>query len=338
MTMERELRVCPSTLAEGFDCYSPQARKALFDGGNVSPWLDFAFESDGSQKDVAENIGRVSVSGVQEKFSAVVENGKIRLAHDGEQGRYILKPAPLDYSLSTRKQMPANEHLTMQVASQVYGIDVAVNTLCFASDGQPVYITRRFDIDKAGEKSQVEDFAALIGRNEQSDGTYFKYEGCYADIATVIKRLIPAWPIAMERFFSLVAFNYLYANGDAHLKNFSLKKTGEEYVLTPAYDLLNTSLHIDGDDFGLNGGLSDEIEKSDVYVRTGHPCKLDFIRFGQLIGLRDRRIDAILQRYETIPQNVYTLIDHSFLNEKMKRSYRRIIEERHRRYIRESED
>lgn len=29
------LTVCPSTLAEGFDTYSPTARKLLFDGGNA---------------------------------------------------------------------------------------------------------------------------------------------------------------------------------------------------------------------------------------------------------------------------------------------------------------
>lgn len=336
--MEKVLKVCPSTLAKGFDCYSPQARKVLFDGSSVSPWLDFSFESSQSQTDMTGNIGHISVSGVQEKFSAIVENGKIRLTHNGEQGRYILKPAPLDYFLSTRKQMPANEHLTMQIASQVYNINTAINGLCFASNSQPVYITKRFDINRDGEKLHVEDFAALIGRNEPSDGSNFKYESCYADIATQIKRLIPAWPIAMERFFSLVVFNYLYANGDAHLKNFSLKKTEQEYILAPAYDLLNTSLHINGDDFGLKGGLSDKLEKSDVYARTGHPCKLDFIRFGQLIGLRDKRIDTVLQRYTIIPQNVYTLIDHSFLNDKMKRNYSRIIEERYKRYIRASED
>ena len=30
------INVCPSTLAEGFDTYSPAARKLLFDGKDVS--------------------------------------------------------------------------------------------------------------------------------------------------------------------------------------------------------------------------------------------------------------------------------------------------------------
>lgn len=74
--------------------------------------------------------------------------------------------------------------------------------------------------------------------------------------------------VNMERFFTLVVFNYIFANGDAHLKNFSLILDGQDYSLAPAYDLLNTSLHVDGDDFGLDGGLSPDIEKSDVYDRT----------------------------------------------------------------------
>ena len=54
--------------------------------------------------------------------------------------------------------------------------------------------------------------------------------------------------VDMERFFELVVFNYIYANGDAHLKNFSLILNGQDYRLAPAYDLLNTSLHVNGDD------------------------------------------------------------------------------------------
>lgn len=336
--MNESINICPSTLACGYSEYSPRARKILFDGQNVSPWLDFAFERDLHIVGMAENMGKISLSGVEEKFSAVVDNGKIRLTNKGEQGRYILKPAPLDFGISTRKQIPANEHVTMQLASQVYGVITAANGMCFASDGQLVYITRRFDIGSDGKKIQQEDFASLLGRNEQVEGSYFKYEGCYADMARAIKHYVPAWQVSLERFFSLVVFNYIYANGDAHLKNFSLQNVGGEYVLAPAYDLLNTSLHIDGDDFGLNGGLSPEIEKSDVYERTGHPCRLDFMRFGEFIGLKARRIEKILNLYVEFPPLVHTLIANSFLNEKMKRNYLRLITERQNRFIRKSED
>jgi serine/threonine-protein kinase HipA len=107
--------------------------------------------------------------------------------------------------------------------------------------------------------------------------------------------------------------------------------------MAPAYDLINTSLHVDGDDFGLEGGLSTEIEKSDVFERTGHPCRLDFERFGDKIGLVRKRKDRILDKYSALPETAKRLIEQSFLTEKMKRSYLRIVNERISRFIRESE-
>jgi serine/threonine-protein kinase HipA len=126
----------------------------------------------------------------------------------------------------------------MQIARQVYGILTAENGLCFTKDGQTVYITRRFDIMENGTKKEMEDFATLVGRNEQTDGTYFKYNGCYEDIAIAIRKNVSAWMVDMEKFFELVVFNYIYANGDDHLRNFSLLREGRDYRLSPAYDLL----------------------------------------------------------------------------------------------------
>ena len=41
--------------------------------------------------------------------------------------------------------------------------------------------------------------------------------------------------------------------------------------------------------------------------------------------------------YMQIPNNTYSLIDNSFLNDKMKRNYKRVLEERTMRFIRKSE-
>lgn len=141
----------------------------------------------------------------------------------------------------------------------------------------------------------------------------------------------------MERFFTLVVFNYIYANGDAHFKNFSLILDGQDYRLAPAYDLLNTSLHVGGYELGLDGGLSLDIEKSDVYDCTGHPCRLDFERFAAKIGLVSKRANKILDRFMTLPDEARQLIDRSYLNEKMKRNYLRIVNERISRFTRTSE-
>ena len=332
-----EIKFCPSTLAEGYNTYSPQAVKRLFDGKKVSPFLDFNINELKQSDVIVQAMQRISVSGVQEKFSGLIDHNSIRIAESNERSTYIIKPAPWDETIATRKQIPANEHVTMQIARQVYGIVTAENGLCFTKDGQTVYITKRFDILPDGTKVEMEDFAALVGRNEQTDGTYFKYSGCYEDIAKCIRKRIPAWMVDMERFYELVVFNYIYANGDDHLKNFSVIRQGGDYRLAPAYDLLNTSLHVNGDDFGLDGGLSPNIEKSDVFDRTGHPCRLDFERFGAQIGLTDARIKRVLDKYMLVPELTTKLVGNSFLNDKMKRTYLRIVDERVKRFVRNSE-
>ena len=93
----------------------------------------------------------------------------------------------------------------------------------------------------------------------------------------------------------------------------------------------------EGSDLGLMDGLSPDIEKSDVYDRTLHPCRLDFERFAERIGLPKKRAASVLDMFMEIPQETYALIDHSFLNDKMKRTYKRVIEERKTRFIRQSE-
>lgn len=328
---------CPSTLIDGFSTYSPKACRKLFDGKRINPILDFDIEQFRNQIDSAKTLHQISVSGVQEKFPGIIKDGKICLAGKTDRSTYILKPAPWDSTLQFRKQIPANEHLTMQIANQIYGIITADNGLCFTPKGQSVYITKRFDINKDGTKLQMEDFATLVGKNEQTEGLHFKYSGSYEDIANIIHINVAAWRVDMERLFELVLFNYIYANGDAHLKNFSLIKMGEDYRLAPAYDLINTDLHIHSDDFGLDGGLSPNIEKSDIYVKTGHACQLDFERFGTLIGIRQTRVQKILNKYTSIPKSVLTLISNSYLNNKMKRSYLRIITERTNRFNRISD-
>ncbi len=333
----KELNICPSTLAVGYTSYSPIAIKRLFDGKKASHLLNFEIDDICQAKDGMYAMRRISVSGAQEKFPAILDEGIIRLSKENERSWYILKPAPWDNTLYTRKQIPANEHLTMQIASQVYDIITAENGMSFTPKGDMVYITKRFDLSKDGSKYDMEDFASLLGKNEAENGTYFKYEGSFEDVARMIKQYIPAWMVSMERFFKLVVFNYIYANGDDHLKNFSLLKNGEVYQLSPAYDLMNTALHIEGDDLGLNGGLSENIEKSDVYDRTGHPCRLDFERFGNLIGLRGKRISAILDKFAFLPNETEQLVAHSFLNDKMKRTYLRIVNERIARFNRKSE-
>ena len=88
----------------------------------------------------------------------------------------------------------------------------------------------------------------------------------------------------------------------------------------------------------MNGGLSPDIEKSDVYDKTGHPCRLDFLRFGMHIGISELRASKILDEFMEFSPKVDELIEKSFFDDdRVRRFYKRIIEERRQRFIRKSE-
>lgn len=319
-----EYNVCPSTLQEGFSSYSPAARKLLFDGKDVSPILDFDSPNNDNADNAAylKNVGRISLSGVQPKASLVLDNeGHLVKPAEGERGTYILKPAPSSYALLDRKYCPANEHLTMQLASQVYHIETAANAICFFRDDEAAYICRRFDVGPIGQKYSQEDFASLAGLTNANGGSNYKYSNLsYEECADIIRKYVKAAPVEILKFFRIVVFNYLTLNDDAHLKNFSLINRGDgEYHLAPAYDLINTSLHLSMNRiFALDKGLFKEgMQLSD----TRTVDRKDFDEFGRRIGLSARLVKRELNSFATEYPLAKYLIGHSFLSESLKRSY-----------------
>ena len=207
------LTVCPSTLAEGFDTYSPTARKKMFDDKAVSHYLRVPSPSTNSEEanEAIRNAKRISLSGAQPKYSVIVDEQEsyLRYTQEGEQGTYILKPCPSSYHILNRNYCAANEHLTMQIAAQVYGIETAANGLCFFSNDEAAYLTRRFDVHD-GRKYQQEDFAALMGYTKANGGSDYKYcNGSYEECAEVIQKYVKAARIDLLRFFRLIVFNFI---------------------------------------------------------------------------------------------------------------------------------
>ena len=318
----KELNNCPGTLAEGYSTYSPSCLRNLFNGKKVKHIL--SYDQPQFNEEVAdlfiENRKRISISGVQEKLSFVLEKNVLRLTKEGEQGTYILKPIPRD--LKKVNQVPANEHLTMQIAKQVFGLNTAENALIFFTNGSPAYITKRFDVKEDGTKWGKEDFATLAGKTTDNAGPNFKYQFSYEEAGLLIQKYVSAWRIEIEKYFSLVLFNFLFSNGDAHLKNFSLLESSKgDYLLSPVYDLLNTKLHVDDSDFALDKGLFLDDFKSEQYKKNKHPNKLDFVEFGRRIGVSENRIEKLMAPYLEKQALMETLISSSFLTEANKRGY-----------------
>lgn len=324
-----EIKYCPGTLADGFQTYSPTCLRRVFNGKKVSHILPYN-PPDISEEDAEKfqlNRKRISISGAQVKVSLLLEKNMLRLTEEGEQGSYILKPIPGD--LRNVDQIPANEHLTMQIARQVYNLNTAENALIFFKNGTPAYITKRFDINAEGLKIGKEDFATLAGKSEESAGPDFKYEYSYEKMAELIQKFVPAAMVEMEKFFSLVVFNYLISNGDAHLKNFAVLETRQsDYIMSPAYDLINTALHVDDTAMALRDGLFKDDYSTESFNVNAFFAYDDFYEFGVKIGLVKSRLVKILDKFRSHSEKVQSLTNRSFLKDEMRQAYMSSYENR----------
>lgn len=310
-----EIKYCPGTLAPDHSTYSTTCLKRVFEGKKVSHILAYDSPTSDTETDELfdENRKRMSISGVQEKFSMLLEKNKLRLTAEGERGEYILKPIPAAGRMP--EQMPANEHLTMQIARQAYNIETAENALIFFQNGQQAYITKRFDFGPDGKKLAQDDFASLAGRTPQTHGEHYKYLGNYLDLFELMEKYVPAYKVEALKLLKILMFNYLFSNGDAHFKNFSLLETPMgDYRLSPAYDLLNSRIHIKDKDFALDDGL---LPKNKAIGKISEQFSL----LAELAGISKKAFEGILNSMLGQADKVEKLILASFLDEKTKRNY-----------------
>lgn len=310
-----EIKYCPGTLSEGFNTYSRTALNRVFQGKKVHHVLPY--DSPASNPEThqmfEENRNRMSISGVQEKFSVLLDKNKLRLINENEQGTYILKPIP--DAGKKADQMPANEHLTMQIARQVYGIETAENALIFFKDGTPAYITRRFDIKEDGSKLAQDDFASLAKRTPQTHGEHYKYLGSYLDLFVLMRNYLTTYKIEAPKLFKTIVFNYLFSNGDAHFKNFSILETSfGDYRLSPAYDLLNSRIHIEDKDFALDDGL---LPRNLAQGKIG----LQFAKLAEQAEISEKSFQEIMALMISKSELVKKMIANSFLDDPTKRNY-----------------
>ncbi len=305
---------CPSCLRKGFDTFCNPCSKKLFNGKKVSPVLSFTRPDFNEAR--LNRSNRLSISGIQIKYSAKLKDKQLELTEEG--GQYIVKPIPMG-TFENLDQAPANEHITMQIASQIFKLNTPSSALMHFSDGEPVYIVRRFDVLSDGKKLLQEDFAQVAGKSEETGGRNYKYDYSYEEIAALMKKHLPAYQIEVEKYFSLVLFNYLICNGDAHLKNFSLLRTEEfgDYKLSPAYDLMNTSIHVPGEkDTALELFAGDYM--TEAYKAGNKYTRSDFEEFGKRIGLVPNRIIKILIKFAACENGIKEIVGRSFLSDDAK--------------------
>jgi serine/threonine-protein kinase HipA len=309
-----------------YGCYKPNVegycltcRKSLFDGQRISHILPFDTPKADNIAIFQEKTKRLAISGVQLKYSLKREGKELILTESS--GEYILKPVPSSTQLILRDQPPENEHLTMQMAAQLFGIRTAANALIYFKDGTPAYLTRRFDVKVGGGEYLQEDMAQISGRSHNNHGEHFKYDGTYEEIGNLIRKHVAAYPPTLERYFRVVLFNYLFSNGDAHLKKFSLIQSDMgDYSLSLAYDLMSTVLHTPLEpDTALD--LYPEAMDSPFYSRFGYYGQADFRALADRIGIIPIRRDQILTLILSGKDKALKMIRNSFLSEEAKGKY-----------------
>ena len=316
---------CLKTIKSG-SSYCTSCLKTLFDGRKIKP-LDLDKTEFYEIKKQMTN--RISLSGVQDKISLRYGDNN-DLVPTNTDGRFILKPIPKDHASATHlEDIVANEHLSMQISSQIFKIPTALNGLIEFKDGELAYITKRFDYSVSTTQTEIikldqEDFASVLQYTQDSAGDDYKYESSYEECANGLEKTVAASIPALEDFYKRVILNYLIGNADAHLKNFSLIRelNRTDYSLSPNYDLLYTRFHLP-DESGIMGlDLFKEYE-SEAFGAMGYYTLQDFEEFAEIIGISDRRVIKIFDDILKHTDKVEELITKSFLSDNAKEEYKK---------------
>lgn len=259
---------------------------------------------------------RIAVTGVQRKLSLELSpSTPDRFTIVGALGgNYILKPPSHEYAA-----LPENEHLTMTLAS-AFGIKTAIHSLIRMADGKLAYLTKRFDRTNH-QKIAVEDLCQL-----SEVMTEQKYRSSHERVAKRIKKYSTIPGDDLLRYFELTLFCFLSGNADMHLKNFAMMSDQEDFVLTPAYDLLSTRLI-----------LKETVDPEELALSlNGKKSKLtrdDFFRFAENIGILERVATSVIARFAATLDQAQDLIKASFLPPQVQKQYAYLLQERMRRLV-----
>ena len=295
---------CYKPLADGEVDYHKSCARKIFESTTV-PVLPY---TRANIKELAREIVSASttVTGAQAKLSLDITRGHAgepqRFTIVGLWGRFILKPQTDRFA-----NLPENEDLTMHLA-EAAGIKTVPHSLIRFADGELCYITHRVDRTKNGEKIAMEDMCQLSERLTED-----KYKGSYERIAKLIKQYSAAPLLDVVNFWEVVVFSWLTGNADMHLKNFSLYRPADNYMLTPAYDLLSTSIVMPEDDEELALTLNGKKKKIK---------RADFEKAMLDSGMDEKAIENLFKKFAKTLPKWYALIEESFLPKDMMTAYR----------------
>ncbi|MDO4958662.1 MAG: HipA domain-containing protein [Prevotellaceae bacterium] len=304
---------CYKPLSTGQVDFHPSCAKRFF-GTKDIPTLEY---SQSEMDSLAEKViqAQTSLTGVQPKLSLNLNKheGSSRLTIVGLWGDFIFKPQTDDYP-----QLPEIEDLTMHMA-EVARISVVPHTLLRLADGSIGYITRRIDRTSDGEKIDMEDMCQLT-----LHPTEYKYRSSYEQIAKVIAAYSNTPKLCLANYMQLLLFCYITGNNDMHLKNFSLYAPKGDYLLSPAYDLLNVAI--------VNPKDTEELALT-LNGKKSRLVRSDFLKFAERMDITEKSLNQMVTSFQKVMPKWEQLIKDSFLSEDMKERYLSFINERMNRLL-----
>lgn len=312
--MNKRCLYCYKILQENETDFHTSCSKKIF-GVPIPPELPY---SEDNMNELASQViqSRTTVTGVQPKLSlhlASAERPNLakRFTIVGMWGGYILKPPSPHYT-----QLPETEDLTMHLAS-IAKIKVVPHSLIRLASGNLAYITKRTDRNKK-EKLHMEDMCQLTDKLTED-----KYRGSYEQVAKALLKFSATPGLDVINFFELVLFSFLTGNADMHLKNFSLiHHPVNGPVFSPAYDLVATALVNPADDEDLALTLNGKKKRIN---------RNDFIAAFTTLGLDVKQQENIFKKMEKAKSGWLEFIDISFLNDEMKTSCKKLLQNRFER-------
>lgn len=193
----------------------------------------------------ASIANKFSLAGVQMKFSMKEKEGRYNLSNNDALGDWIIKTPSTQH-----KEVPANEYTAMSLAA-LAGINIPEIKLVELNklDNLPpinlpneklAFAIRRFDRN-ANTRIHMEDFAQVLVKYPHE-----KYNSAnYEQIGRILYEFSGDGLADTQQFAKRLLVNILLANGDAHLKNWSLLYSDQVTPrLSPAYDIVTTSTYI----------------------------------------------------------------------------------------------
>lgn len=306
---------CPITYQEcGTLRYSTEGLRRL--SYSLTELHDFPYNAESQRREAILRAAKMSIQGVQPKLSVKLNAKEGIFEITDRRGGYIIKP---QHELF--KNLPENEAVTMTMAG-LAGIEAPVHGLLYCMDGSMSYFIKRFDRTGHGNKLATEDFAQLAGLDRDT-----KYEYSIEKTILLLDKYCTFPALEKVKFFKRLLFSFLTGNEDMHLKNFSIITRDGKNELSPAYDLLNSTIAY----VELGRSLRD-IEESALTIKGKKkkltaPLLITYLA-EERMGINARVIaDCLTELQEMLPQ-WKAVISISFLSNKQKQLYTDLLIQR----------